>query len=82
MWGIPRFPTLADFFAAATALGFDRFELNHAVDSPLLDAGFRSLRDPAASLRAKLSQGGSAPARVREQMEGARSELARAAEAE
>jgi len=50
--------------------------------SPLLDAGFRSLRDPGASLRAKLSQGGSAPARVREQMEGARSELARAAEAE
>ena len=38
MWGIPRFPTLAGFFAAATALGFDRFELNHAVDSPLLDA--------------------------------------------
>lgn len=36
MWGIGRFPTLAGLFEATTALGFDRFELNHAIDSRLL----------------------------------------------
>jgi len=36
MWGIGRFPNLADFFCAAQALGFTRFELNHAVDSAML----------------------------------------------
>ena len=36
MWGIGRFPTLAGFFTAGAELGFDRFELNHAIDSKLL----------------------------------------------
>jgi sugar phosphate isomerase/epimerase len=37
MWAIGRFQSLADFFTAAQALGFTRFELNHAVNSSLLD---------------------------------------------
>jgi len=37
MWGIGRFRSLADFFTAAAALGFTRFELNHAVNSTMLD---------------------------------------------
>lgn len=37
MWGIGRFPNLADFFCAAQDLGFTRFELNHAVDSAMLN---------------------------------------------
>ncbi len=36
MWGIGQFSRLADFFCAAQALGFTRFELNHAVDSAML----------------------------------------------
>jgi len=37
MWAIGRFQSLADFFTAAKTLGFARFELNHAVNSSLLD---------------------------------------------
>ncbi len=37
MWAIGRFPSLADFFKAGRELGFDRFELNHGVDSAMLD---------------------------------------------
>lgn len=37
MWGIGRFQGLADFFGAAETLGFSRFELNHAIDSAMLD---------------------------------------------
>ncbi len=37
MWAIGRFASLADFFAAGRELGFARFELNHAVDSAMLD---------------------------------------------
>lgn len=36
MWGIGQFQSLADFFAAAEALGFTRFELNHGVNSAML----------------------------------------------
>jgi sugar phosphate isomerase/epimerase len=36
MWGIGQFPSLADFFTAAGALGFGRFELNHGVNSAML----------------------------------------------
>lgn len=36
MWGVGRFPGLDDFFKNAHAIGFDRFELNHMVDSPML----------------------------------------------
>ena len=37
MWGIKRFENLAGFFAAGQALGFSRFELNHGVNSAMLD---------------------------------------------
>lgn len=37
MWGIGQFPSLAGFFTAANALGFNRFELNHAVNSAMLE---------------------------------------------
>lgn len=37
MWGIGQFKHLADFFDAAKGLGFTRFELNHAVNSAMLD---------------------------------------------
>ncbi|MBM3136205.1 MAG: sugar phosphate isomerase/epimerase [Chloroflexi bacterium] len=52
MWGIGRFPSLGEFFPAADALGFACFELNHAVDSAMLDGlnlnGYRivSLHEP------------------------------------
>jgi sugar phosphate isomerase/epimerase len=36
MWGINKFATLAEFFEQGRALGFTRFELNHAVDSTML----------------------------------------------
>jgi sugar phosphate isomerase/epimerase len=36
MWGIGQFESLADFFAAGSALGFTRFELNHGVNSAML----------------------------------------------
>jgi len=37
MWAIGQFSSLADFFKAGRDLGFTRFELNHAIDSPMLD---------------------------------------------
>jgi sugar phosphate isomerase/epimerase len=37
MWAVGRFPSLADFFKAGRTLGFTRFELNHAVNSAMLD---------------------------------------------
>ncbi|MBI5034356.1 MAG: sugar phosphate isomerase/epimerase [Chloroflexi bacterium] len=36
MWGIQRFNTLDEFFKQARALGFNRFELNHAIDSKMM----------------------------------------------
>jgi sugar phosphate isomerase/epimerase len=36
MWAIGQFPNLADFFEAGNQLGFDRFELNHAINSAML----------------------------------------------
>ncbi len=36
MWGIGRFPDLAHFIKAGSAIGFTHFELNHAVDSTML----------------------------------------------
>jgi len=38
MWGIGRFAGLGAFFSAAEGLGFRRFELNHGVDSAMLEA--------------------------------------------
>ncbi len=37
MWAIGQFPGLPDFFDAGRGLGFTRFELNHAIDSAMLD---------------------------------------------
>ena len=37
MWAIGQFQSLAGFFTAAKALGFTRVELNHAVNSAMLD---------------------------------------------
>jgi sugar phosphate isomerase/epimerase len=37
MWGIGRFQSLAEFFTAAEALGFTGFELNHQVNSAMLN---------------------------------------------
>ncbi len=37
MWAIGQFERLADFFVAGAALGFTRFELNHAIHSAMLD---------------------------------------------
>src|SRR5512137_2411717 len=37
MWGIKRFERLGDFFAAGREAGFARFELNHGVNSAMLD---------------------------------------------
>ncbi len=37
MWGVGQFSSLADFFKAGHELGFARFELNHAIDSAMLD---------------------------------------------
>ena len=36
MWGVKRFETLEEFFREGSALGFTRFELNHAIDSAML----------------------------------------------
>lgn len=36
MWAVGQFPNLADFFIAGRELGFRRFELNHAVNSAML----------------------------------------------
>lgn len=50
MWGINRFETLTEFFKKASALGFTRFELNHAVNSEMLNGrnGYRivSVHEP------------------------------------
>ena len=37
MWAVGRFQNLADFFHAGKKLGFTRFELNHAIDSAMLE---------------------------------------------
>jgi sugar phosphate isomerase/epimerase len=37
MWAVGRFPKLADFFDTGKRLGFARFELNHAINSAMLD---------------------------------------------
>jgi sugar phosphate isomerase/epimerase len=37
MWAIGQFSRLADFFEAGKELGFARFELNHAVNSAMLE---------------------------------------------
>ena len=37
MWAFGRFPSLTGFFEAGKELGFDRFELNHGVDSAMLE---------------------------------------------
>jgi sugar phosphate isomerase/epimerase len=37
MWAVGRFSSLADFFEAGKGLGFARFELNHAIDSAMLE---------------------------------------------
>jgi sugar phosphate isomerase/epimerase len=37
MWAVGRFDRLSDFFPAAAELGFGRFELNHQVDSRMLE---------------------------------------------
>ena len=37
MWAVGRFQKLADFFDAGESLGFRRFELNHAIDSAMLE---------------------------------------------
>ena len=37
MWAIGQFSRLADFFEAGKKLGFARFELNHAIDSAMLE---------------------------------------------
>ncbi len=45
MWGIGRFQDLSGFFAAAKELGFGRVELNHAVNTAMLDGvGLDGLR--------------------------------------
>jgi sugar phosphate isomerase/epimerase len=51
MWGVGRFASLADFFTAGRELGFARFELNHAVNSPMLaglslDGAISSIHEP------------------------------------
>lgn len=48
MWAIGQFPTLAEFFAAGAELGFARFELNHGINSAMLDG--LSLAGSIASL--------------------------------
>ncbi len=37
MWAVGQFSSLADFFSAGRDLGFVRFELNHAVNSAMLE---------------------------------------------
>lgn len=50
MWGIKKFDTLAEFFQQGNALGFTQFELNHAVNSAMLNGmnGYRvvSVHEP------------------------------------
>jgi sugar phosphate isomerase/epimerase len=42
MWGINKFPNFADFFSAGAYLGFQNFELNHAVTSSMLNGIHRN----------------------------------------
>ncbi len=49
MWGVGRFERLSEFFAAGWQLGFRAFELNHQVDSAMLN-GLDPKRYPVASL--------------------------------
>ena len=55
MWGVKKFGTLAQFFEEGRALGFTRFELNHAVDSEMLQNvnGYRivSVHEPCPADR-------------------------------
>ncbi len=50
MWGIKKFDTLTEFFQQGSALGFTQFELNHAVNSTMLNGmnGYRvvSVHEP------------------------------------
>lgn len=50
MWGIKKFDAFAEFFRQGSALGFTKFELNHAVNSAMLDGitGYRvvSVHEP------------------------------------
>jgi len=64
-------------FALAKGCGlFDVSAAELADLSPAFDEGFFALADTAVSLAAKRSAGGSAPARVREQLDQARQQLA------
>src|SRR5512136_534884 len=55
MWGIKRFERFGDFFAAGQEAGFSHFELNHGVNSAMLDGvhlnGYRitSIHEPCPS---------------------------------
>jgi len=55
MWGIKRFERLGDFFAAGREAGFSHFELNHGINSAMLDGvllnGYRitSIHEPCPS---------------------------------
>ncbi len=64
MWAIGRFDRLADFFQAGRELGFARFELNHGINSAMLeglslDGMITSIHEPcpadisAATLKAR-----------------------------
>jgi len=51
MWAVSQFPKLADFFEAGRSLGFARFELNHAINSAMLeglslDGAITSVHEP------------------------------------
>ena len=51
MWAVGRFPELTGFFDAGRRLGFARFELNHAINSAMLeglslDSMIRSIHEP------------------------------------
>lgn len=42
MWGINKYPYFADFFSEGQSLGFRNFELNHAVNSAMLNGIHRN----------------------------------------
>ncbi len=42
MWGIGKFNPFADFFVRGTQLGFNKFELNHAVNSAMMEGMHRN----------------------------------------
>lgn len=52
MWSIGKFPTLADFFEFARRTGFTRIELNHKINSTMLEGinlgnySFSSIHEP------------------------------------